>query len=52
MADLCKEFELPASQVIKWKRQLLADAADVQRVRSGDRCRATPAALPSHGFGI
>ena len=25
----CKEFELHASQVIEWKRQLLAGAADV-----------------------
>ena len=29
MAELCKEFELHASQVIEWKRQLLAGAADV-----------------------
>ena len=29
MADLCKEFELHASQVVEWKRQLLAGAADV-----------------------
>ena len=29
MAELCKEFELYASQVIEWKRQLLAGAADV-----------------------
>ena len=29
MAELCKEFELHASQVIEWKRQLLVGAADV-----------------------
>jgi transposase len=29
MAELCKEFELHASQVIEWKRQLLQGAADV-----------------------
>jgi len=29
MAELCKEFELHASQVIEWKRQLLDGAADV-----------------------
>ena len=29
MAELCKEFELHASQVIQWKRQLLQGAADV-----------------------
>ena len=29
MAELCKEFELHASQVIEWKRQLLEGAADV-----------------------
>lgn len=29
MAELCKEFELLASQVIEWKRQLLEGAADV-----------------------
>ena len=29
MADLCKEFELHASQVIEWKRQLLDGAADI-----------------------
>ena len=28
MAELCKEFELHASQVIEWKRQLLQGAAD------------------------
>ena len=29
MADLCKEFELHASQVIEWKGQLLEGAAGV-----------------------
>jgi transposase-like protein len=29
MAELCKEFELHASQVIEWKRQLLQGAADI-----------------------
>ena len=29
MAELCKEFELHASQVIEWKRQLRVGAADV-----------------------
>ena len=29
MAELCPEFELHASQVIDWKRQLLDGAADV-----------------------
>lgn len=29
MAELCKEFELHASQVIEWKRPLLEDAGDV-----------------------
>ena len=29
MAELCKEFELHASQVIEWKRQLLEGAAGV-----------------------
>jgi transposase-like protein len=29
MAELCKDFELHASQVIEWKRQLLEGAADV-----------------------
>ena len=29
MAELCKEFELHASQVIEWKRQLLQGAAEV-----------------------
>lgn len=29
MAELCKEFELHASQVIEWKRQLVEGAADV-----------------------
>ena len=29
MAELCQEFELHASQVIDWKRQLLEGAADV-----------------------
>ena len=29
MAELCKEFELHASQVIEWKRQLLEGAANV-----------------------
>jgi len=29
MAELCKEFELHASQVIEWKRQMLEGAAGV-----------------------
>lgn len=29
MAELCKEFELHASQVIEWKRQLLQGAVEV-----------------------
>jgi transposase-like protein len=29
MAELCKEFELHASQVIEWKRQLLEGATNV-----------------------
>ena len=29
MAELCKEFELHASQVIEWKCQLLQGAAEV-----------------------
>jgi transposase-like protein len=29
MAELCKDFELHASQVIEWKRQLLEGAANV-----------------------
>jgi transposase-like protein len=29
MAELCKEFEVHASQVLDWKRQLLEGAADV-----------------------
>jgi transposase-like protein len=29
MAELCKEFEVHASQVIDWKRQLLEGAANV-----------------------
>ena len=29
IAELCKEFELHASQVVEWKRQLLEGAADV-----------------------
>ncbi len=29
MAELCKEFELHASQVIEWKRQLLEGAPGV-----------------------
>ena len=39
MAQLCKEFELHASQVIEWKRQLLEGAAGVFGV-------ANPAAPP------
>ena len=31
MAELCKAFELHASQVVEWKRQLIAGAADVFR---------------------
>ena len=38
MAELCKEFELHASQVIEWKRQLLQGAADV----FGAASRAAP----------
>jgi transposase len=38
MAELCKEFELHASQVIEWKRQLLEGAADV----FGAGSQATP----------
>ena len=29
MAEWCQDFELHASQVIDWQRQLLAGAADV-----------------------
>ncbi len=29
MAELCKEFEVHASQILDWKRQLLEGAADV-----------------------
>ena len=29
MAELCQDFELDASQVIDWQRQLLEGAADV-----------------------
>ncbi len=29
MAELCKEFEVHASQILEWKRQLLGGAADV-----------------------
>ena len=29
MAELCKEYEVHASQVLDWKRQLLEGAADV-----------------------
>jgi transposase len=29
MAELCKEFELHATQIAEWKRQLLEGAADV-----------------------
>jgi len=29
MAELCKEFELHPNQIIEWKRQLLAHAAEV-----------------------
>ena len=29
MAALCKEFEVHASQILDWKRQLLEGAADV-----------------------
>ena len=29
MAELCQDFELHASQVIDWQRQLLEGAADV-----------------------
>lgn len=29
MAELCKQYELHVSQIIDWKRQLLAGAADI-----------------------
>jgi transposase-like protein len=29
MAELCKEYEVHASQILDWKRQLLEGAADV-----------------------
>ena len=29
LAELCKEFELHATQITEWKRQLLEGAADV-----------------------
>ena len=37
MAEWCQDFELHASQVIDWKRQLLEGAAD----RGGSGCLNT-----------
>ena len=34
MAELYKAFELRASQVVEWKRQLIAGAADIFRAGS------------------
>ena len=38
MAELCKEYEVHASQILDWKRQLLEGAADV----FGSGSRAAP----------
>ena len=46
MAELCKEFELHASQVIDWKRQLLQGAADV--FAGGGQATATVDLAPLH----
>lgn len=46
MAELCKEFELHASQVIEWKRQLLEGAADV--FGGGERSAAPVDLSPLH----
>jgi transposase-like protein len=46
MAELCKEFELHASQVIEWKRQLLQGAADV--FASGGQVTAAVDLAPLH----
>jgi transposase-like protein len=46
MAELCKEFELHASQVIEWKRQLLEGAADV--FADGSQATAPVDLVPLH----
>jgi putative transposase len=46
MAELCKEFELHASQVIEWKRQLLQGAADV--FAGGGQAAAPVDLVPLH----
>ena len=46
MAELCKEFELHASQVIEWKRQLLQGAAEV--FASGCQAAAPVDLAPLH----
>lgn len=46
MAELCKEFELHASQVMEWKRQLLQGAADV--FAGGGRAAAPVDLAPLH----
>ena len=49
MAELCKEFEVHASQVIDWERQLLEGAADVF---GAGRQAAPPVVLaPLHKIG-
>ena len=46
MAELCKEFELHASQVIEWKRQLLQGAADI--FAGGSQATAAVDLAPLH----
>ena len=48
MAELCKEFELHASQVIDWKRQLLQGAADI--FAGGSQATAAVDLAPLHAF--
>ena len=46
MAELCKAYEVHASQILDWKRQLLEGAADV--IGSGSRAAPPVDLAPLH----